>query len=359
MLDGEPLSPELVLVCPDLAERARALLPDRPELWTRQDAPVARTSPDFESVGLPDLNLKPDGHDATQQRLEELTSLVDRIAIDWEKVDGRLAQLERAVARMEAALAVAATPPAPWLEAQHGIDEALPPAGPEQEARTRTGLMGTLVVVASVMAAMVAVELLPSLGDRPRLAVVSEGAVPTGGDPAGQPSGDSRAGTTVEAPLGRTTGETAAPTPRRTAPAASTRPTPPTIERPDETEPTTAPRPSPATPRATTAPPPAQAGAGGTRSAPSPPPTRTTAPSDFTPARVFLWPAADGATFYAVTFLRNGSTFYSARVSRPRLTLPASITFRPGSYRWIVRPGTAGQPLRSPIVDSTFTVEPS
>jgi len=362
MLDGDPLSPELVLVCPELAERARALLPDRPELWTRRDDRVARTSAAFESVDLPDLNLKPDDHDATQQRLEELTSLVDRIAIDWEKVDGRLAQLERAVARMEAALAVAATPPAPWLEVQPSSDVEgmpLPPAGPEQEARTRTGLMGTLVVVASVMAAMVAVELLPSLGQRPRLAVVSEGAVPTVGDPTGEPSGDSPAGTTEEAPLGQTTGETTAPTPPRTAPAAPTRPTTATIERPDAPEPTTAPRTSPATSPTTTAPPP-QAGAGGrSRTVPSPPPTRTSAPSDFTPARVFLWPAADGATFYAVTFLRNGSTFYSARVSRPRLALPESITFRPGSYRWIVRPGTAGQPLRSPIVDSTFTVEPS
>lgn len=364
MLDGEPLSPELVLVCPELAERARALLPDRPELWTRRHDAVVSAGPAYESADLPDLNLKPDDHDATTQRLAEITSLVDRIATDWEKVDGRLAQLERAVARMEAALAVAATPPAPWLEAQHGTDEEellLSRPGPEQEARTRTGLMGTLVVVASVMAAMVAVELLPSLGERPRLAVISEGAVPTVGDPAGEPSGDSRARTTAETPLGRTTGETTAPTPRRTAPVAPTRSSSPTNERPDEPEPTTAPRPSPATsPTTTTAPPPAQAGAGGrSRTAPAPPPTRTSAPSDFTPARVFLWPAADGATFYAVTFLRNGSTFYSARVSRPRLALPESIRFTPGSYRWIVRPGTAGQPLRSPIVDSTFTVEPS
>jgi hypothetical protein len=336
MLDGEPLSPELVLVCPDLGERARALLPDRPELWTRRD-PFVSTSAAFESVDLTDLHLepKPDDHDATQERLEELTSLMDRIAGDWEKVDGRLAQLERAVARMEAALAVAATPPAPWLEADQSADEEglLPsPTATEHEARARTGLVGTLVVVASVMAAMVAVELLPSLGDRPRLAVVSEGAVPTVGDSPGQPSGDSRARTTAEAPLGGTTSQTAAPTQRPAAPAAPARSTRPTIERPDEPEPATAPRTSPATS-----------------------PTRTTT----TPPRVFAWSAADGASFYAVTFLRDGSTFYSARVSSPRLALPDSITFRPGSYRWIVRPGTAGQSLRSPIVDSTFTVEPS
>jgi hypothetical protein len=74
---------------------------------------------------------------------------------------------------------------------------------------------------------------------------------------------------------------------------------------------------------------------------------------------VFLWPAAAGAAGYDVTFLRNGQPFYSARVAKPRLELPEKIRFRPGSYRWIVRPRAAGQPLGSPIVNSTFTIEES
>ena len=359
MLDGEALSPELVLVCPELGERARALLPERPQLWA-QRVDVASAGAAVGSVDLADhVNVQPHDQDATQQRLEELTSLVTRIATDWQKIDARLVQLERAIVRMEAALAVAATPPAPWLEAQPTDDEEvvpLVPPGAEREAGTRTGLAGTVVVVAAVIAAMVAVELLPTFEERPRLAVESEGAVSTVVDTEDASRG-SRAATTGEAPLSRTTG--AAPTPklRTAAPAAPTRATTSTIDRSDEPERATVPRTPPATSptRTTTTP---RAGAGGrTRTAPSPP-TRTSAPNDFTPARVFLWPAANRATFYAVTFFRNGSTFYSARVSKPRLALPDSIRFTPGSYRWIVRPGTAGQPLRSPIVDSTFTVEP-
>ena len=358
MLDGEALSPELVLVCPELGDRARALLPERPQLWAERVDAVASAGAGVGSVDPAQVSVQSDDHDATQQRLEELTSLVTRIATDWQKIDARLVQLERAVVRMEAALAVAATPPAPWLEAQPtGDEEVVPlaPPGAEREAGTRTGLAGTVVVVAAVIAAMVAVELLPSLGERPRLAVVSEGAVPTVANPVGGPSRGSPAGTTGEAPLGRTSGTATAPTLRPAAPAAPTRATTSTIDRSDEPERATVPRTPPATAptRTTTTP----AARGRSRTAPSPP-TRTSAPNDFTPARVFLWPAANRATLYAVTFFRNGSTFYSARVAKPRLVLPDSIRFTPGSYRWIVRPGTAGQPLRNPVVDSTFTVEP-
>ncbi|HET9508639.1 MAG TPA: hypothetical protein VFO81_11880 [Gaiellaceae bacterium] len=336
LLDGEPLSPELVLVCPELAERARALLPDRPELWTRRHDPVMRISAAVESVDLPDLDLKRDDHDATQGRLEELTSLVDRIAGDWEKLDGRLAQLERAVARMEAALAVAATPPAPWLEVQPSSDEEavpLPAAAAEQEPRARTGLIGTLVVVASVMAAMVAVELLPTFEDRPRLAVESEGAVPTALDSV-EESSDFRP----------------SPVPATTTSGGGA--SGPAVTRPR--------RSPPATPSGRTTAPGSTAESGrGTQTEPPAAPTTTSSPDQFTPARVFVWLARDGATVYHVTFLRNGNAFYSARVSRPRLTLPERIRFTPGSYRWIVRPGAPGEALGRPIVDSTFTIEPS
>ena len=98
---------------------------------------------------------------------------------------------------------------------------------------------------------------------------------------------------------------------------------------------------------------------GGTQTAPPAGRTTTSSSDEFTPARVFVWLARDGATVYDVTFLRNGNAFYSARVSRPRLTLPERIRFTPGSYRWIVRPGAPGEALGRPIVDSTFTIEPS
>jgi hypothetical protein len=237
---------------------------------------------------------------------------------------------------MEAALAVAATPPAPWLDAQHSDEEAMPlsPADTEQEARARTGLMGTLVVVASVMAAMVAVELLPTFEDRPRLAVESEGAVPAARDAAGESSDDRPSSVpTTTTSVGGTATEPAVTQPRRSGPST-----------PSETT---------TTPGSATEP------GGGTQPAPPAAPTTTSSSDEFTPARVFVWLARDGATVYDVTFLRNGNAFYSARVSKPRLTLPERIRFTPGSYRWIVRPGAPGQAPGRPIVDSTFTIEPS
>ena len=40
-------------------------------------------------------------------------------------------------------------------------------------------------------------------------------------------------------------------------------------------------------------------------------------------------------------------------------TLPASVVFRPGSYRWVVRPGVGERTAKNlgpPVVDSPFTV---
>ena len=343
MLDGERLSPELVLVSPDLAERARALLPDRPGYGGQSTDTAAMSSTRSASLELPNLALQEHAHDLSRERLDELAALVDRIATDWQQVERRLAQVERAVARMEAALAIASLPPAPWLDAQPEAEDErqLPPGVPEPETKTRTGFAGTIVVVASVVAAMIAVELLPSFGDRPRLAVVSEGA-PTTVEPAGAPG----AATGERSPGFPTTTE--APVPPRTTEARRT-----TTAAPPAEPPTTATETSAATtterPRTTgTTPPPPRVSA----------PTTTSANS-FEPARVFLWPAVADATLYDVTFLRNGRSFYSARVSKPRLALPEKIQFRPGSYRWIVRPGAAGEALGSPIVDSTFTIERS
>jgi hypothetical protein len=75
----------------------------------------------------------------------------------------------------------------------------------------------------------------------------------------------------------------------------------------------------------------------------------------FTPARTFSWPPRAGATFYQVTFLRNGRAFYRTRTRAPRVQLPGRVRFTPGRYRWTVRPALAGV-LAAPIVDSTFEV---
>ena len=60
-----------------------------------------------------------------------------------------------------------------------------------------------------------------------------------------------------------------------------------------------------------------------------------------------------------VEFLRAGRSFYRSFTGQTRLTLPASVEFTPGSYRWTVRPGfgaRAANRLGPPVVDSPFTV---
>lgn len=267
MLDGEPLSPELVLVSPALAERARSLLPDR---WAKPTPPSA-PSPIPESGPSP-------------EPLNRIAESVDGLSRRSARADRRLAELEHALWRIEVALAASAAArrvpvPSELDEPDTGGTDEVRPRAP----RTRSGLTGTIVFVASVIAAMVAVELLPSVGDRPRLGVVSEGANPA-------------VTTTVSVP------------PASTAASATT-----------------------------------------TSSATAPP----------APRRVFVWPAVTGAEAYAITFARNGNSFYSAVVVEPRLELPDSIRFPPGSYRWVVQPLAGARDLGPPIVDSNFTIEPS
>ena len=51
--------------------------------------------------------------------------------------------------------------------------------------------------------------------------------------------------------------------------------------------------------------------------------------------------------------------FYSGSPTEPRLTLPSSLVFRPGAYRWVVRPGFGARTAKNlgpPVVDSPFTV---
>jgi hypothetical protein len=89
-----------------------------------------------------------------------------------------------------------------------------------------------------------------------------------------------------------------------------------------------------------------------TKKAPPKPPT-------IQPSHVFAWPAAPNASFYLVSFMRDGKKVFEKRVTEPRLTLPGSFRFTAGSYRWVVLPatGSAGNPQYAPaIIDSKFVV---
>ncbi|MEO5576167.1 MAG: hypothetical protein ABIR67_12500 [Gaiellaceae bacterium] len=79
----------------------------------------------------------------------------------------------------------------------------------------------------------------------------------------------------------------------------------------------------------------------------------------FKPTRNWAWAPVSNADYYNVELRRGGEWIYRASPSEPRLTLPKSVDFRPGTYRWIVRPGfgeRAENRVGKPVVDSGFTV---
>ena len=92
---------------------------------------------------------------------------------------------------------------------------------------------------------------------------------------------------------------------------------------------------------------------------PPAPARRPRPPPGFKPTRNWAWAPVKDATYYDVVFTRQGAAFYRGTPTVPRLTLPASVVFRPGAYRWVVRPGfgdRAAKNLGAPVVDSPFTV---
>ena len=82
-------------------------------------------------------------------------------------------------------------------------------------------------------------------------------------------------------------------------------------------------------------------------------------PAGFKPTRNWAWAPVKNADYYDVVFTRAGKVFYTASPKKPRLTLPSSLVFRPGAYRWVVRPGFGARTAKNlgpPVVDSPFTV---
>jgi hypothetical protein len=123
---------------------------------------------------------------------------------------------------------------------------------------------------------------------------------------------------------------TASPTPTATHPAPAT----------------TAPRP---TTTATTA--------TATTTASAPTKTSTSArPKGFVPSRVFAWPANPDAVAYVIRFFRGSKLVFQRRIVQPRIELPESFEFAPGSYRWLVVPVDRRGNEGKAVVASQFNV---
>jgi hypothetical protein len=292
-----------------------------------------------------------------RERVDDLAVLIDLITTGWQGLDARLARIERQVSRLEsgrrepALSAPARVVPAP-ADAAPPAEAAPAAAAPIErpttppEASAKAGTRDRLPVVAALSligagAVTLAVLQLASGGpDVSRL--VSARDTPS---TQGQSSTTGAPASTTTRTETRPAGTTARPPAQgRTAPAATsgvlgttsaeTRPKPPA---------------APSAGKATSAPP-------ATTMRPA---TTTSGPAGFEPTRNWAWAPVGRADYYDVVFTRSGSPFYRASPTEPRLTLPSSVVFRPGRYRWVVRPGFGARSAKNlgpPVVDSPFTV---
>ena len=301
-----------------------------------------------------------------RERVDDLAVLIDLITTGWQGLDARLGRIEKQVARIDAnrrpsAAAVSATPipaaipaaiPAPTpvpaapapVPAEPVAERIEPqPAGPAESERwrSRLPLAAALTLAGAVIGTFAVLQLTSNGPDVAALVSARDEPAQTG---VGNSSttGAPRTGTTTTAPT-TTSATTTAPRPTKARPPAAP-PQTTTSSVLGTTVGSTQPQRKP----------PASAPA---RTTPTTPPA-TPAPS-FKPTRNWAWAPVPNADYYVVEFTRGGKAFYKATPSEPRLSLPASVVFVPGGYRWVVRAGfgpKASNRLGPPVVNSGFTV---
>lgn len=343
------------------AEREEAAPTAAPAAAPADAAHLVQLSAVLEELAGAVRDLRQETDTERRERVDDLAVLIELISTGWQGLDRRLGRLERQLGRLETARPQTAPappprqPPAPPPEPPSAAPPASPPPPPVAEPARRTQrdrlpLTAALALAGVVVTTLGVVQLVS--GDAEIAGVIPPGVnsslVETTED-------DQSPGTTATTPATRP------PTPATTA-ATSTRTatTPPTTSTSRATKTQAAsttrarpPRPPTRVPATTTT-----AVLGTTAEQPGPPTTPTS--SGFRPTRNWAWAPVADADYYAVQFLRDGASLYRTRTDSPRLTLPDSVVFRPGSYRWVVRPGfgpVADGRLGAPTVDSAFVVE--
>lgn len=90
---------------------------------------------------------------------------------------------------------------------------------------------------------------------------------------------------------------------------------------------------------------------------------RPSRPPKAAPPRRFVWAPTVQASGYDVAIFRGSSLVFSARTTRPEVSLPASWmrggrrqTFEPGAYRWYVWPVVSGRRASAAIVQAKLVV---
>lgn len=324
-------------------------------------APVAaietRLAPILEELVDAIKDLRQEANAERRERVDDLALLVDVITTGWQELDRRLGRVERVVGRIAPS---AQTPPPPVRVSQPPPQQisAVPPletvAGTERPERRPTSRWP----VAAALVAGLGIGLLAGLD-----------VLPARTDILDRISGDESTQAQAETTSTATRSPTTAPT--RTRPVGTT----PAAATTSKAAPTRRPAPKPAPKPATTTAVDSVLGtvatAPTTKTSPSPPvaprPATTTraeatrpAPA-FVPTRTWGWGPVKGADYYVVDFFRAGEPFYHASPAAASLSLPDSVVFRPGEYRWVVRPGfgkAAAKRLGAAIIDSTFKVAP-
>ena len=277
-----------------------------------------------------------------RERVDDLAVLIDLITTGWQGLDARLGRIEKQVSRLEASrrepLVIAPARAVPTAV------EPPPAAAPPVETAERGGrgklpIVATLTLVGATVVTLAVLQLASGGPDVSRL--VSPRESPTTGEassttsaPSSTPAETRPAATTARPPAQRPTTPATTSDVLGTTSGATTRPKPPAA--------TTSPKTATTPPAATTR-----------------PAATAASPRGFQPTRNWAWAPVKNAAYYNVVFTRAGKVFYAGSPTEPRLTLPSSLVFRPGAYRWVVRPGfgvRTAKNLGPPVVDSPFTV---
>jgi hypothetical protein len=299
------------------------------------DAALVQLSSVLRELAEAVRDLRRETDEERRERVDDLAVLIDLITTGWQGLDARLGRIEKQIGRLDAARRPAPVPlAAPPSPAPTAAETAAPVAVAEPESRrSRVPLAAALTLAAAVIGTFVVLQL-SSTG--PHVADL----VSASGEPAetGQGSSSTTGGVSTHGGVTTPVRTNAPARPPATRPAAGTTTSSvlgtsvgkrqPTPKRPASKAPA-----STATPR-----------------------TGTTA---FKPTRNWAWAPVPKATYYSVEFTKGGTSFYRATPTEPRLSLPESVVFTPGAYRWIVRPGFGARTakrLGEPVVNSGFTV---
>jgi hypothetical protein len=329
----------------EAAEEALAALPAAPDDAVEQlpaapapsDAALVQLSSVLSELAEAVRDLRRETDEERRERVDDLAVLIDLITTGWQGLDARLGRIEKQVGRLDAGRRPVAAPlPIPAVSPAPAAAETPPPvaAAEPESRRSRIPLAAALTLAGAVIGTFVVLQLSSTGPDVADLVSASgeqaetgqgssstTGGVPTHGGvttpvrttaPARPPATQPPARTTTSSVLGTSVGKTQ-PTPKRKPPVSK------------------------------------------------PPAATTTTPgtASFKPTRNWAWAPVPKADYYSVEFTKGGTSFYRATPAEPRLSLPDSVVFTPGAYRWIVRAGfgaRAAKRLGDPVVNSGFTV---